>query len=42
VTILPNAVAASTKTFVLNISNPTGAVIERATGFGSVLNWTAQ
>jgi hypothetical protein len=42
VTILANAVAASTKTFVLNISNANGAVIERATGFGTVLNWTAQ
>jgi Calx-beta domain len=42
VTILPNAVATSTRTFVLNITSPSGATIERATGVGTVLNWTAQ
>ncbi len=42
VTILRNAVAGATKTFVLNITSPSSANIERATGVGPVLNWTAQ
>jgi hypothetical protein len=42
VTIMPNATAASTKTFLLNVTNPAGAAVERATGVGTILNWVAQ
>jgi hypothetical protein len=42
VTILPNGVAASAKTFMLILTNPSGAAVERTTGVGTILNWTAQ
>jgi hypothetical protein len=42
VPILPNPDTASTTTYMVNITSPLGAVIERATGVGTILNWTAQ
>jgi hypothetical protein len=42
VPILANAVAAATKTFMVTITNPVGATIERATGIGTILNWAGQ
>jgi hypothetical protein len=43
VPILADSHTGSTKTFMLNITNPTGGpTIERATGVGTVLNWAGQ
>jgi hypothetical protein len=39
VSILANSHAESTKTFMVNITSPVGATIERATGVGTILNW---
>jgi hypothetical protein len=39
VPILPSTGLGPTLTFTLTISNPSGAVIERSVGTGSVLNW---
>jgi hypothetical protein len=40
VTIQPQTVAASLKTFMVNITNPSaGTTIERPTGVGTILNW---
>jgi Calx-beta domain len=42
VPILAHPTAASTKTFMVNISAPTGATIERPSGVGTILNWVGQ
>jgi Calx-beta domain len=42
VSILANSHAEATKTFMVNITSPVGATIERATGVGSILNWAGQ
>jgi hypothetical protein len=39
-TILPHTTAASAKTYMMNITNPSaGTTIERPTGVGTILNW---
>jgi Calx-beta domain len=43
ITILQNAAAASTKTYMVNITNASaGTTIERPTGVGTILNWAGQ
>ena len=42
VPILANSSPGSTKTFMVNITTPVGATIERATGVGTILNWAGQ
>jgi hypothetical protein len=39
VPILPTTAAGPTLTYTMTISSPSGAVIERAVGTGSILNW---
>jgi len=42
VPILADNVASPTKTYMVNITNPVGATIERPTGVGTILNWAGQ